>query len=85
VVTPVGLVSQRPGGESESELGVEIARSQSEIQTRIDGLIGRDRLSETEIDALQEIDRLLYDVVLDLRRLQARDPRIVRPAASDPR
>ena len=56
-----------------------------EIQTRINGLIGRDRLSETEIDALQEVDRLLYDVVLDLRHLQAHGPRIVRPAASAPR
>lgn len=61
----------------ESELCVEIARSLSEIQTRIQRLVERGGLSETEIDVMQEIDRLLYDVVLDLTQLEAREIRFL--------
>ncbi|MGZ4123923.1 MAG: hypothetical protein ACXVQU_00010 [Actinomycetota bacterium] len=62
---------------AESELTVEIARSLREIQTRIQTLAGRGGLSESEIDVLHEVDELLYDAVLDLTRVEAREPPLI--------
>lgn len=65
---------------AESDLYTEIQRSLGEVETRIDRLIERHGclMSEAEVDAFLEIDRLLYDVVLELARLEARELTPVR-------
>ncbi len=70
----------RPQRFAESELCVEIERNLREVQTRIDRLANRpaSTMTDAEVFVFEEIDRLLYDVVLDMARLEARKVNFVR-------
>jgi len=65
---------------AESELCVEIERNLGEVQTRIERLVTRrgSAMTDAEVGVFEEIDRLLYDIVLDLARLEARKVDFVR-------
>jgi hypothetical protein len=59
---------------ADSELCVEIERNLGEAQARIERLVDRkgSAMTDSEVGVFEEIDRLLYDIVLDLVRLEAR-------------
>jgi hypothetical protein len=63
-----------------SELFAEVRRSLDEIRTSIDRIAERrgSRMSESTLSTLSDIDRLLYDIVLDLARLDAAESSILR-------
>lgn len=65
---------------AESELCVEIERNLADVQARIERLVQRhgSEMTDAEVDTFLEVDRLLYDVVLDLARLEARELMLVR-------
>ena len=58
---------------AESEVCVEIERNLGEVQARIERLVKRrgSAMTDAEVGVFDEIDRLLYDIVLDLARLEA--------------
>jgi hypothetical protein len=76
----VVLEAQPPQRFAESELCVEIERNLGEVQARIDRLADRsaESMTDAELDVFEEIDRLLYDIVLDMARVEARTVNFVR-------
>ena len=65
---------------AESELCVEIERNLGEVQVRIERLVKRrdSAMTDAGVGVFEEIDRLLYDIVLDLARLEASEVNLVR-------
>lgn len=65
---------------AESELCGEIERNLGEVQARIERLVKRrgSAMTDAEVGVFEEIDRLLYDIVLDLARLEAGELTLVR-------
>jgi hypothetical protein len=70
----------QPQRFAESELCGEIERNLGEVHTRIERLVKRrgSAMTDAEVGVFEEIDRLLYDIVLDLARLEAGELTLVR-------
>ena len=70
----------QPQRFAESELCGEIERNLGEVHTRIERLVKRrgSAMTDAEVGVFEEIDRLLYDIALDLARLEAGELTLVR-------
>jgi hypothetical protein len=70
----------QPQRFAESELCGEIERKLGEVHTRIERLVKRrgSAMTDAEVGVFEEIDRLLYDIVLDLACLEAGELTLLR-------
>lgn len=72
--------ARQPQRFAESELCGEIERNLGEVQAQIEKLVKRrgSAMTDADVGVFEEIDRLLYDIVLELARLEVGELTLVR-------